>query len=175
MLMTLILVATIGQSPSWHPISNYPEWEGFGRIRSNNVITPQRWRLIADRSVEWIADGDVIPEGYIKVQDRVGTTGDQFGFVNWLSATRAAYGLPGVIWDEGMAQASAANNALQIAYGMGHYGMFGARRQNVAQMAWPALLDAWLASPGHRSALLDPTVQFVGIAVSGWFWTFSAR
>ncbi len=175
MLMTLILAATIGQSPTWHPISNYPEWEGFGRIRSNNVITPQRWRLIADRSVEFIKDGDPVPTGYVKVQNRVMATGDSYGFVSWLCAQRAAVGLPSVSWDEEMAQAAAANNSLQVVHGIGHWTMAGARRQNSAWMQYPDLLTAWMNSPGHRAALLDPTVRWVGIAFSGAYATFSAR
>ncbi len=175
MLLTLIIAATIGQQPAWYPISNCPEWQGFGFVRSNNVITPQRWRQTANPGVEWIADGDQVPDGYTKVQDRTGAIGDPYGFVNWLCAQRAAVGLPGVTWDDGMAGAAAANNALQVVYGIGHWTMAGATRQNSAAMEWPGFLNAWLGSPGHRAALLDPTIRWVGLAGSGIYWTFSAR
>ncbi len=74
-----------------------------------------------------------------------------------------------------MADAAATNNSFQVIYGMGHHAMAGARRQNAAVMSYPALLYAWLASPGHRSALLDPTITHVGIAFAGAYCTFSGR
>jgi uncharacterized protein YkwD len=51
-----------------------------------------------------------------------------------------------------------------------------ARRQNAA---WGSLTvesvgQMWMNSPGHRSALLDPTITWIGIAASGAYITFNA-
>jgi uncharacterized protein YkwD len=31
-----------------------------------------------------------------------------------------------------------------------------------------------MGSPAHRAALLDPTIQWIGIAAYGAYWTFNA-
>jgi uncharacterized protein YkwD len=172
MFLTLIVAATISQTPAWHLSSNYPGWQGYGTIK-NGILDPQRWRRTDDLNVEYIRDGNPVPEGYIKIEQQ---TGDSLGFVAWLNGQRTSVGLSPVMWNEGMANAAAINNSYQVIYGIGHHAMAGARRQNAsASMEYPALLYAWLASPGHRSALLDPTIQWVGIAFSGVYVTFSAR
>ena len=100
--------------------------------------------------------------------------GDPYGFVNWLNATRAQYGLGAVGYDPNLTNWAAANNNQQSARGMGHYVMGPARRQNSAMGAYANVGAMWMASPAHRAALLDPTIRFVGIAGAGAYWTYNA-
>jgi uncharacterized protein YkwD len=93
--------------------------------------------------------------------------------VGWLNATRASCGLGPVGYDQNLSNWAAQNNNAQAAYGMGHFVMGPARRQNSAMGAgFPGAM--WMASPAHRSALLDPTISWIGIAAAGAYWTFNA-
>ncbi len=169
MLSTILVAVLFFQSPepAWYPSRNYPGWEGFG-IPSGDYLDPERWRRTANPSVELLSDGTAIAEA-------TAPTDDPYGFTAWLNATRATYGLPAVGHDPNLSSWAAVNNSHQLARGMGHHVMGPARRQNAAMMSYPALRDAWLGSPGHRSALLDPTIRWVGIAGSGAYWTFNAN
>jgi uncharacterized protein YkwD len=100
--------------------------------------------------------------------------GDPYGFVGWLNATRAQYGLRAVGYDPNLSAWAAQNNAQQNARGLGHFVMGPARRQNSAMGNYASIGAMWMASPGHRAALLDPTISFVGIAGAGAYWTFNA-
>jgi hypothetical protein len=95
------------------------------------------------------------------------------GFLAWLNATRAAYGLPPVGWDAELATWAAANSAEQARRGLGHFIMGPARRQNSAMGG--GIASMWMNSPAHRSALLDPTIRAVAIAWVGGYSTFNAR
>jgi hypothetical protein len=99
--------------------------------------------------------------------------GDPYGFMAWLNATRASYGLGPVGHDPNLSNWAAMNNAQQQAYGLGHFVMGPARRQNSAMGGgFPGAM--WLASPAHAAALLDPTITWFGIAAAGAYWTFNA-
>ena len=100
--------------------------------------------------------------------------GDAYGFLSWLNATRAAYGLPAVGYDPNLESWAAANSAQQASRGIGHFVMGPARRQNSAMGGFPGIESMWMASPAHRAALLDPTIQWIGIAAYGAYWTFNA-
>ncbi len=50
-------------------------------------------------------------------------TGDPYGFLGWLNATRASYGLPAVGHDPNLSSWAAENNNHQAARGMGHFVM----------------------------------------------------
>lgn len=100
--------------------------------------------------------------------------GDPYGFVNWLNATRAQYGLRAVGYDPNLSAWAAQNNAQQNARGLGHFVMGPARRQNSAMGNYASIGAMWMGSPAHRAALLDPTISFVGIAGAGAYWTFNA-
>jgi uncharacterized protein YkwD len=100
--------------------------------------------------------------------------GDPYGFVNWLNATRAQYGLGAVGYDPNLTNWASVNNNHQSSRGMGHYVMGPARRQNSAMGAYANIGAMWMASPAHRAALLDPTIRFVGIAGAGAYWTYNA-
>ncbi len=100
--------------------------------------------------------------------------GDPYGFVGWLNATRAQYGLRAVGYDPNLTNWAAQNNAQQNARGLGHFVMGPARRQNSAMGNYASIGSMWMASPAHRAALLDPTISFVGIAGAGAYWTFNA-
>ena len=101
--------------------------------------------------------------------------GDAYGFLNWLNATRASYGLSAVSYDANLESWASVNNAQQNARGMGHHVMGPARRQNSAMGSFANVPAMWMASPGHRAALLDPTIRFIGIAGMGAYWTFNAN
>ena len=101
--------------------------------------------------------------------------GDPYGFLNWLNATRASYGLSAVGYDPNLSGWAAANNAQQQARGMGHHVMGPARRQNSAMGGFGSIGSMWMASPAHRAALLDPTIRNIGIAGLGAYWTFNAN
>ncbi len=66
------------------------------------------------------------------------------------------------------------NNDQQAARGMGHHVMGPARRQNAAMGHYASIGAMWMNSPGHRAALLDPTIRWIGIAGLGAYWTFNA-
>ena len=100
--------------------------------------------------------------------------GDPYGFLGWLNATRASYGLPGVGYDPNLSGWAAMNNDQQAARGMGHFVMGPARRQNAAMGAFANIGSMWMNSPAHRAALLDPTIRAIGIAGLGAYWTFNA-
>jgi uncharacterized protein YkwD len=100
--------------------------------------------------------------------------GDPYGFTAWLNATRAAYGLSAVGHDPNLSSWAAQNNNQQAAYGMGHFVMGPARRQNAAFGSVTNIGSMWMGSPAHRAALLDPTIRWIGIAGLGAYWTFNA-
>ncbi len=100
--------------------------------------------------------------------------GDPYGFVGWLNATRASYGLSAVGYDANLTNWAAMNNDQQAARGMGHFVMGPARRQNSAMGAFANIGSMWMNSPAHRAALLDPTISAIGIAGLGAYWTFNA-
>ena len=100
-------------------------------------------------------------------------SGDPYGFMAWLNATRASYGLGAVGYDENLSSWAAMNNSQQQAQGLGHFVMGPARRQNSAMGAgFPGAM--WMASGPHRAALLDPTITWFGIAAAGAYWTYNA-
>lgn len=98
---------------------------------------------------------------------------DPYGFLSWLNSVRASYGLGAVGYDANLTNWAAQNNNAQLSYGLGHFVMGPARRQNSAMgAAFPGAM--WMASPAHRAALLDPTISWIGIAAAGAYWTFNA-
>ena len=101
-------------------------------------------------------------------------SGDAYGFLGWLNATRASYGLPAVGYDANLTNWAAMNNNQQAARGMGHFVMGPARRQNAAMGAFANIGTMWMNSPAHCAALLDPTITAIGIAGLGAYWTFNA-
>lgn len=101
-------------------------------------------------------------------------TGDPYGFTAWLNATRASYGLSPVGYDPNLESWAAMNSAQQASSGLGHFVMGPARRQNSAMGAYPGIESMWMNSPAHRAALLDPTIQWIGLAAYGAYWTFNA-
>ena len=100
--------------------------------------------------------------------------GDPYGFTNWLNGVRASYGLAPVGYDPNLTNWAAANNGQQQSRGMGHHVMGPARRQNAAMGQYANIGSMWMNSPGHRAALLDPTIRWIGIAGLGAYWTFNA-
>lgn len=97
------------------------------------------------------------------------------GFLNWLNSTRAQYGLAPVAYDPGLAADASVNSQRQASYGLGHWHLGSARRQNSGMGPYSAMPGMWLASPAHRAALLDPSVRFAGLAGAAGFWTLSLK
>jgi uncharacterized protein YkwD len=100
---------------------------------------------------------------------------DPYGFVAWLNQLRAQYGRGPVSYDPNLSAWAESNNGQQLARGMGHHQMGTARRQNAGWGSAAAVWNKWVASPGHASALLDPSTTMVGIANNGPFWTFNGN
>jgi hypothetical protein len=100
--------------------------------------------------------------------------GDPYGFLGWLNATRASVGLPAVGYDANLSAWASMNNVQQNSIGLGHHVMGPARRQNSAMGNAASIGAQWMASPAHRSALLDPSIRMIGIAGLGAYWTFNA-
>jgi hypothetical protein len=97
-------------------------------------------------------------------------------FLGWLNQTRAAYQLPPVEYSAAVEADCHVNNQHQVARGMNHWHMGCHRRQNAAfNLGFPGVEAAWMGSPGHSSALLDPTIRFVGIAWLNGYCTYGAR
>jgi hypothetical protein len=96
---------------------------------------------------------------------------DPGGFLVWINSVRASSGLGAVAWSDDLAADASRNSAT----GFGHHFMGRARRQNAGQGPLGAVQSAWLASPAHASAILDPSITMVGLAGIGNVWTYSAR
>lgn len=96
---------------------------------------------------------------------------DQFGFLNWINSVRAHARLPMLRWSDDLA----AHAAINSSRGFGHSYMGGTRRQNVGMGALGTVEAMWLQSPGHWSAISDPTITEVGLAYVNGVWTMNAR
>jgi len=101
-------------------------------------------------------------------------SGDPYGFTAWLNGVRAQHGLGPVGFDPNLSGWASANNGQQQARGMGHHVMGPARRQNSGMGNFSTVTSMWMASPAHQSALLDPSITWVGIAGLGAYWTYNA-
>jgi hypothetical protein len=110
--------------------------------------------------------------GLYRIVRQLTPPGDPYGFIAYLNSIRAQNGLQPVGYDPNLSMWAAENNK----YGFGH-NVMAARRQNAAAAISDinTLMSAWLASPGHASALLDPTITMAGIAYNGYVWTFNAN
>lgn len=191
MLSTLILAAALSQAPQapqaqWYRLTNLEGWEGYGKLNQNGWVLTEKFRRIDNPAVEVppAAEPEQPRAGQVPVQlasnatpaqavgANVAVSEDPYGFLGWLNATRAAYGLPAVGHDPNLSSWAALNNSSQASRGLGHYVMGPARRQNSAVGGWPG--GMWMASGGHRAALLDPTIRWIGIAALGGYWTFNA-
>jgi len=98
------------------------------------------------------------------------TSGDPYGFLNWINATRAQYGLGAVGWSSTLAYEASTNSS----FGFGHTYMGHARRQNVGMGSARAVWPMWMADPPHRAAILDPSITAVGLAYTNGVWTYNA-
>ena len=96
-------------------------------------------------------------------------------FLGWLNSIRSQHGLRPVGYDPNLESWAAVNNQHQASRGIGHFVMGPARRQNSAMGSYSVIGQMWLSSPAHASALLDPSIVYIGIAGDGQYWTFNAR
>jgi uncharacterized protein YkwD len=124
---------------------------------------------------QYVQTSAVRPQPQPQPRPTTAPAGDPYGFTAWLNSIRAGYGLSAVGYDPNLSGWAAANNSQQQARGMGHFVMGPARRQNSAMGHYSSIGSMWLNSPAHRSALLDPSIRWIGIAGLGTYWTFNAR
>jgi len=103
-------------------------------------------------------------------------SGDPTGFLSLLNAQRARMGLGPVSFGADCYADACQNNMYQQRMGLGHFYMGRARRQNAAmgQQSSQQVLYSWMGSPGHASALFDPSIRVAAVAFNGRDWTFSA-
>lgn len=196
MLVTMILAAVIGQpgqvgqappapkveqaaktevapNKQWFNLTNQPGWQGYGALSANGWVITEKFRKTGTtEEVPPAKPGEATQQP--AVASATVETSDPYGFLSWLNATRASYGLPAVGHDPNLSAWAAENSVRQAAQGMGHYVMGPARRQNAAMGAYANIGSMWMNSPGHRAALLDPTIRWMGIAGLGAYWTFNA-
>lgn len=149
---TLILAATIGQCPG-------------------GACPPSPPRVVQ-------APGRLLMEPVYTVPYRGPADPDPYGFTAILNGYRARAGLPPVAYDAGLGAWAASNNAAQARRGLGHHVLAPGCRQNsgVGYGSAAAVAQAWMASPGHRAAMLARGITRVGIARGpGATWTMNAR
>lgn len=164
--ISLIFFSQIPEK-NWFKTSTFPGWEAYGYVNESGYILADKFRKIGSK--EELPSIYNIKEQLERIKEIQNQQSDPYGFMNWLNGIRARYNLPSVSYDQNLSNHAAINNN----YGLGHAYMGPARRQNSAQTPnFPG--DMWLASPGHASALLDPTIRWFGIAFNGMYWTFNA-
>lgn len=88
----------------------------------------------------------------------------------WINAVRARSGLGPVAYDAGLAADAATNSSM----GFGHAHLGRARRQNVGVGPLGAVQVAWMSSPLHADAILDPSITKAAVVNVGGVWTFNA-
>lgn len=122
------------------------------------------------------SDSAVVPTSH-KTSRPAAPTGDPYGFVAILNQMRASSGLAPVAYDPNLSAWASQNNVAQNSYGLGHHvnpGSYQNSGWNYANAA--AVAQAWLASPGHRAAMLANGISRVGIAYGpGPYWTMNAQ
>jgi hypothetical protein len=109
--------------------------------------------------------------------------GEAAAFLGWLNRTRAGCGLAAVGYDASLEPAAAQNNALQATRGLGHHApnhgwwscAAGPPRPNGVLTSLADACAALMGSAAHRGVLLNPSIQWVGIAGSGSYWTVNCR
>ena len=167
--LSALLFACLVASPSYARCHGRPFFRH--RVRVARVVAPKPAPQVMGAG---LATPQATPQVVYESRTVAADPGDPSGFVAWLNATRASYGLPAIGYDANLAGWASMNNSHQASRGVGHYVMGPARRQNSAMGSYSTIGGMWMSSPGHRSALLDPTIRFVGIAGSGSYWTFNA-
>ncbi len=97
------------------------------------------------------------------------------GLTDAINAERARHGLSALAHEPALTLWAESNNAQQRARGMGHFVLGPCIRQNVAwgQRDIASVVYAWMCSPGHRAAILQPDATYCGGAFDGSYWTWS--
>ncbi len=92
-----------------------------------------------------------------------------------INVERAKHGLSALAHEPALTLWAESNNAQQRARGMGHFVLGPCIRQNVAwgQRDIASVVYAWMCSPGHRAAILQPDATYCGGAFDGSYWTWS--
>jgi uncharacterized protein YkwD len=171
---------TVANQVAWYtyPVQSY-QTAYTAQNPPTNVVPQYYQPTYQTQSVQAPSDNQVTPTttsnaAPVATVAAGAEAGDPYGFLGWLNATRASYGLPAVGYDPNLSGWAAMNNDQQAARGMGHFVMGPARRQNSAMGAFANIGAMWMNSPAHRAALLDPTIRAIGIAGLGAYWTFNA-
>ncbi len=97
------------------------------------------------------------------------------GLTDAINVERARHGLSALAHEPALTLWAESNNAQQRARGMGHFVLGPCIRQNVAwgQRDIASVVYAWMCSPGHRAAILQPEATYCGGAFDGSYWTWS--
>ena len=177
----LYVQGTVGNQVTWYTYPAQSYQTAYTVQNPQTIVAPQYYQpTYQTQSVQAPSETQVAATNTTSNTAPVATVaaptegGDPYGFLGWLNATRASYGLPGVGYDPNLSGWAAMNNDQQAARGMGHFVMGPARRQNAAMGAFANIGSMWMNSPAHRAALLDPTIRAIGIAGLGAYWTFNA-
>lgn len=164
--LTLAPLPTLGEGPAaarqWITLSNVPGKQGLGRINANGYAVD----IVEYRDLT-AGQSPATPGG-----------GDPYNFTGWLNAYRASRGRRPVAWDASLVGYAAANSSR----GFNHNGPNGmpmgypsVRRENVGWGPLASVEAMWTQSPGHNSALLDPSITGIALAYVNGVWTFNAR
>ena len=172
----------MGNQVTWYTYPTQSYQTAYTVQNPQTIVAPQYYQpTYQTQSVQAPSNNQVTPTNNMASNAAPVATvtsgaeaGDPYGFLGWLNATRASYGLPAVGYDPNLSGWAAMNNDQQAARGMGHFVMGPARRQNSAMGAFANIGSMWMNSPAHRAALLDPTIRAIGIAGLGAYWTFNA-
>lgn len=106
------------------------------------------------------------------------TQGYEVEFMNLLNNYRARFGLRALAFSAVAKGLAMANNVEQRARGLGHhvFDIFNGRQNSgVGYQSVHQIFNAWLASPGHYQALVDPTIVSAAIDFDGHNWTWNAE
>lgn len=113
--------------------------------------------------------------GWVYYQNLPSSGSNKIEFTQWLNNQHAMRGLSAVSYDYNLDQHSLRNSYLQSVYGMGHHYMGPARRQNASAVPdYTKIGEAWMQSPGHFEALMDPSITRISVEIWGIYSTFSA-
>ena len=120
---------TVRNQVAWYsyPVQSYQT--AYTAQNPQTIVAPQYYQpTYQTQSVQAPSANQVAPtttSNVAPVATAAASTeaGDPYGFLGWLNATRASYGLPAVGYDANLSGWAAMNNDQQAARGMGHFVM----------------------------------------------------
>lgn len=148
----------------WYRLTNLPGLEGWGELENGFVIV-EKWRQ--EGTTEEHA-GE--PRAPTVAQPQ------QSGFLFRLNQIRAGQRLRALVEDAALAQQAMQNCVIQLRMRRsGHYAGGGYEVAFYGPSDEISALNGWLASPGHASILLNPSLTRIGLANVANSWTAQLR